>query len=227
MPTLRMRLTSLSLVVAGVCFALYPAIRPFSDKASIQGAKAFASLQWLLSHSLAMVGFILLILGLLGLSGLLRETTAGNLCITALIVTWIGIGFTLPYYGAEAFSLRAAGQEALRQDSVGLLVTLTNSIRFGEGIWFFLFGLIALALGIILFSIAIWRSGVLIRWSGIPLAFGFALFIPQFFTPQPVRVAYGLLVLVGCWLVAWSVQKEQMSAGDGTPGPARIERQIG
>ena len=43
------------------------------------------------------------------------------------------------------------------------------------------------------------------KWSGIPLAAGFALFIPQFFTPQPVRVAHGLLVIVGCVVLAWSM----------------------
>ena len=203
-------LTALSLIVAGVCFALYPAIRPFSDEASLRGAEAFASSSWILAHSLAMVGFILLILGLLGLCGLMQETAAWRLGITALVVTWIGIGFTLPYYGAEAFSLHAVGQEALREKSVDLLVTLTNSIRFGEGIWLFLFGLLAIAAGTILFAAAIWRSGVLIEWSGIPLAAGFALFIPQFFTPQLVRVGHGLLVMVGCWLVAWSVLRQRM-----------------
>ncbi len=216
--TLRTRPAALSLVVAGVCFLLYPAIRPFSDEASLQGAEAFASSSWLLAHSLAMIGFILLILGLLGLHGQIRETTAGGLGITALVVTWIGVGFTLPYYGAETFALHAVGQEAVRLNSVDLLVTLTNSIRFGEGIWFFLFGLLALAVGTILFAIAIWRSGILTRWSGIPLAVGFALFIPQFFTSQPVRIGHGLLVMVGCWLMAWSLVNHRRGEDDARRG---------
>jgi O-antigen ligase len=115
------------------------------------------------------------------------------------------IGFTLPYYGAETFALHAVGREVVRQSNVDLLVILTNSIRFGEGIWFFGFGLLAIAVGTILFGIAIWKSGILTRWSGIPLAIGFTLFIPQFYTPQPVRIGHGLLVMVGCWLIAWSV----------------------
>ncbi len=141
-----------------------------------------------------MTGFIPLILGLLGLYNQLRETTAGSLGITALVVTWIGVGFTLPYYGAETFALHAVGQEVVRQNNVDLLVTLTNSIRFGEGIWFFGFGLLAIAVGTILFGIAIWKSGILTRWIGIPLTIGFTLFIPQFYTPQPVRIGHGLLV---------------------------------
>jgi len=218
--TLRMRLTALSLAIAGVCFVLYPAIRPFSDESTMQGAEAFATSSWLLAHSLAMVGFILLILGLLGLYIQLRKTTAESLGITALVVTWIGISLTLPYYGAETFSLHAVGQEAVRQNSVDLLVTLTNSIRFGEGVWFFGFGLLAIAVGTVLFAIAIWMSGILTKWSGIPLAVGFALFIPQFFTPQLIRVGHGLLVLVGCWLMAWSMLNPRM----GICSACRVDR---
>ncbi len=217
-------MTALSLAIAGICFVLYPAIRPFSDESSLRGAEAFAASSWLLAHSLAMVGFILLTLGLLGLYSQLRETTAGSLGITALIVTWIGVGFTLPYYGAETFALHAVGQEAVRQNNVDLLVTLTNSIRFEEGIWFFGFGLLAIAVGTILFGIAIWKSGILTRWSGIPLAIGFTLFIPQFYTPQPVRIGHGLLVMLGCWLMAWSVLNSRMDAGGSRQEDGREKR---
>ena len=220
--TLSTRLTALSLAIAGVCFALYPAIRPFSDESTLQGAQAFATSAWILAHSLAMVGFILLTLGLLGVYGQLRETTAGRLGLTALVVTWIGVGLTLPYYGAEAFALHAVGQEALRQNSVDLLVTLTNSIRYGAAIWLFGIGLLAIAVGTILFAIAIWRSGILSEWSGIPLAAGFALFIPQFYTSQPVRVGHGLLVMAGCWLMAWGMLNHRMGVDS-----ARLGSQLG
>ena len=203
--TLWTRLTALSFAIAGICFALYPAIRPFTDESTLQGAEAFASPAWLLAHSSAMVGFILLTLGLLGLYSQFRETTAGRLGMTALVVIWIGVGLTLPYYGAETFALRAVGQEALRQNNVDLLVTITNSFRLGAGAWFFGPGLLAIAVGAILFAIAIWRSGVLTKWSGIPLAVGLALFLPQFYTSPPVRIGHGLLVAVGCWVIAWSM----------------------
>ncbi len=205
------RLTALSLAIAGVCFALYPAIRPYTDESTLRGAEAFASPAWFLAHSSAMVGFILLTLGLLGLYSQFRETAAGRLGITALVVIWIGVGLTLPYYGAETFALRAVGQEALRQNNVDLLVTITNSFRFGPGVWFFGPGLLAIAVGAILFAIAIWRSGVLTRWSGIPLAAGLALFLPQFYTPPSVRIGHGLLVAIGCWVIAWGLASRRKS----------------
>lgn len=205
----RTLLAALSLAVAGACFFAYPAIRPYTDEASLAGAGAFASPAWLISHTLAMVGFILLVLGLLGLYGRLHETKAEPRAIAALVLTWVGVGLTLPYYGAETFALAAVGREAIEQNSVDLLLTLTDAIRFGEGVWLFGAGLLALAAGAILFAAAIWRSGILARWSGIPLALGFALFLPQFFTPPAVRIAHGLLVMVGCWLVAWSMIKRR------------------
>ena len=204
---------ALALALAGICFILYPAIRPYSDEASLSGAAAVASAAWIVAHSLAMGGFIRLMLGLLGLYSQLRSTAAGGLGLVALVVTWVGIGLTLPYYGAEAFALHAVGQEALKRQDVNLYVTLTNAIRFGASIWFFGVGLVALAVGAILFAIAIWRSGVLVKWSGIPLAVAFALFIPQFFTPPLVRVSHGLLILVSCGLIAWAM----VSRGDAAP----------
>jgi hypothetical protein len=118
------------------------------------------------------------------------------------------VGFTLPYYGAEIFALHAIGQEAVRQQSVGLL-TLVDAVRYGPAIFVFAVGLGLLAVGPILGAIAVWRSGTLSRWSGLPFALGFALYIPQFFGTQPIRVAHGLLVALGCIWLAWSMGRGQ------------------
>lgn len=198
----RVRLGAISLAVAGILFLLYPAIRPFSDETTLQGAAAFASAAWLLSHMLAMVGFTLLAIGLLGLTVALQESAAGRLAYWAAVVSILGIGLTLPYYGGEAFGLHAIGQEALNEHSAAL-VGLANVVRGGPELGMFVAGLLLIGAGAILVAIAIWKSGVLPRWSGVPLALGFALFIPQFFGTQPLRVAHGLLITVGClWLAA-------------------------
>jgi len=200
------RLAALALAVSGTLFVLYPAIRPFSDESSLQGALAFASSSWVLAHSLAMLAFILLTLGLLGLSLRLQTTPLGHRAIPALVLSWIGVGLTLPYYGAETFGLHAIGQEALKQHNAALL-SLASSVRWEQGIVFILVGLLLLAVGTLLFAIAVWRSGNLPRWSGIPLAVGFALYIPQFSMPQSIRVGHGLFILIACLLLAWSMTK--------------------
>ncbi len=116
------RLAALSLVASGILFVLYPAIRPFSDESSLQGAEAFASSAWVLA-------FILLALGPLGLYLRLQATTAARRsALLALVLGWTGVGLTLPYYGAEAFGLHAVGQEALTQHNAALL-SLVNSVR--------------------------------------------------------------------------------------------------
>src|SRR5437667_7585073 len=91
----RVRLGALSLAVSGILFVLYPLLRPFSDESSLQGAEAFASTAWILAHLLAVVGFILLALGLLGLLGLhiaLQNTAVERLAFLALVLSWIGVG---------------------------------------------------------------------------------------------------------------------------------------
>jgi hypothetical protein len=202
--SLRIPLVTIALVLSGIFFVLYPAIRPFSDESSLQGAAAFASSSWVLAHSLAIVAFILLALGLLGLYIRLKGTRVESHAMVALVLIWIGAGLNLPYYGAETFGLHAIGQEALRQNSPEL-ISLANSVRWQEGIVFIGSGLLFLAAGTILFAVAIWKSSSLPRWSGIPLAIGFALYLPQFGTPQEIRVTHGLLIMIACVLIAWSI----------------------
>ncbi len=214
----RVRLGAVSLVLSGILFVLYPLLRPFSDEASLQGAAAFASTAWILAHLLAVVGFIFVALGLLGLSSTLQHTAARRLASVALVLTWIGVGLILPYYGAEMFGLRALGQEALRQHSSALL-SLVDTVRLGPGAIVFVVGLLLLAAGAVLVAIAVWRSGTLSRWSGIPFALGFVLYLPQFFGTQPIRVAHGLLVALGCIWVALSLVTGQ------NPRPPLLRRQ--
>jgi len=202
--SLQIPLSTIALILSGIFFVLYPSIRPFSNESSLQGAAAFASYSWVLAHSLAIAAFILLTLGFLGLYIHLKETRVERHAMVALVLIWIGVGLTLPYYGAETFGLHALGQEALTQNSTELL-SLANSVRWQEGIVFIGSGLLLLAAGTSVFAVAIWKSGFPPRWSGIPLAIGFALYLPQFGTPQEIRVTHGLLIMVACILIAWSI----------------------
>jgi hypothetical protein len=198
----RVRLGAVALAIAGILFFLYPAIRPFSDETTLQGAAAFASTAWILAHMLAMVAFTLLVLGLLGLYSALQHTPLERLGFLTLVVGIIGVGLTLPFYGGEAFGLHAIGQEALRQHSSSL-VGLAADVRSGPQLIMFLIGLLTIAIAAVMAAVAIWRSGRYRKWSGVPFAIGFALYIPQFFGTQPIRVVHGLLVTVGClWIAA-------------------------
>ena len=198
---LHIRLSAVALSIAGILFFLYPAIRPFSDETSLQGARAFASSAWLLAHMLAMVAFTLLPLGLYGLHSSLKETPAERLGYLAFNLSVLGIGLTLPFYGGEAYGLHTVGQEAIRQQSSALL-NLAPIIRSGAGLYMFLIGLLLLAFTSIITAVAIWKSVKYQKWSGFPFAIGFVLYIPQFFGTQSLRVAHGLLITIGCLWIA-------------------------
>lgn len=196
------RLSSAALAIAGALFVLYPALRPFSDEASLQGAAAFAPTNWLVAHLLAIFAFTLLLVGLLGFQRSLHATPTARRADWALVVSLIGVGLTLPFYGGEVYGLHAIGQEALRQQSAALL-SIAAAVRSGVGLALFLVGLLLLAIAAILVALAAWGSGRYSKWSGIPFAIGMGLYIPQFFWTQPLRVGHGLLVAIGClWIAA-------------------------
>ena len=210
MASVRVRLTSLAFVLAGLLFVIYPLVRPFSSEAGLQGAAAFGSDAWIVAHSFAIVAFVLLTLGLFGIYLRLQSTAVEGLALIGLVLSWIGVGLVLPFYGAEVFGLHAIGQEALKENN-GTLVSLAGSVRGEPGIWFILIGLGLLGVGVIILALAMWRSGVFVKWIGIPLAVGFALYIPQFAAPQWVRVAHGLLITVSCVLIAWDVARAEIN----------------
>lgn len=111
------------------------------------------------------------------------------------------MGLILPYYGAEDFGLNAIARKA-KEGQVQDLLDLVDAVRFGLAqATLFAVGLLLLAVGTVLVAIAVSRSGVLPRSSGILFGVGFALFLPQFFTPAAVRIAHGVLVAAGSiWL---------------------------
>ncbi len=206
-------LTAVAFVVSGILFVAYPALRPFSSETGLEGAQAFASTSWIIAHSLAMAGFILLGLGLLGVCELLRGTPGERLGGWGIVLSWIGIGLTLPYYGAEVFGLHAVGQAVVDRNNPDLM-SIVNNIRWEVGIFWILAGLAVLGVGVILFAVGIWRSGRMRRWAGIVLAIAFALYIPQFAAGQSLRVAHGVLILAGSLVLAWAVLSATSETGE-------------
>ena len=205
----RNRTGALALAAAGVLFVLYPAVRPWHDESTVSGATAsMSSPAWVAAHFFAMLGFILLPLGLLAVRDALAGTQSASLARTAAVVTWIGAGLTLPYYGAEDFGLHA-----IAANHAGHLLDLINAVRYQPlAMTIFGTGLVLLAVGAVLAAVAIWRSGVLPRYSGIVFAVGLALFFPQFYLPPAGRIAHGVLTGIGLAIVAVSLWRAKARA---------------
>lgn len=194
----RNRLGSAALAVAGVLFLLYPVVRPWNDESTAAGAiAAMSSGRWVASHLFAMIGFILVPMGLLALRRAVAHTSAEPMVLAGVVLTWIGAGLTLPYYGAETFGLNSIASAAAAGEVADVL-GLVEEVRFGPvAASTFAIGLLCLGAGAVLTAVAVARSGVLPRSAGVLFALGFALFIPQFWAPGPARIGHGILVAAG------------------------------
>ena len=95
----RIRAGAVALAAAGVLFLAYPALRPWHDEGIIAGATAsMSSTAWVTAHFFAMLGFILIPLGLLSLRSALASTKTEPLALTAAVLAWIGSGLVLPFF---------------------------------------------------------------------------------------------------------------------------------
>jgi hypothetical protein len=199
---LAIRLGALALALSGLLFLLYPAVRPWHDESTLGGALAsMSSSAWVAAHFFAILGLILMPLGMLALCALSARGRGARMTLAATVIMWVGAGLTLPYYGAEDFALHAIASQVRSGSSLDLL-GLVDAIRFGGvAATTFAAGLVLLGLGGVLAAIAIWRSAILPRFSGVPLAIGLVLLIPQFYLPGWARIVHGVLVAIGLvWL---------------------------
>ncbi|BCJ61141.1 hypothetical protein Jiend_45630 [Micromonospora endophytica] len=210
----RIRAGAVALAAAAVMFVLYPALRPWHDESTATGALASLSAStWVPSHTFAMIGFILVPLGLLALAQAIAGTGSDRTTMTAFVTSTIGAGLVLPYYGAEAFGLHAIARQAAANPQLDLLA-LADQVRYDPiAVSTFGIGLLMLGAGAALAAVAIWRGNLLPRLSGVPFALGFLLFLPQFFTPAVVRISHGVLLGAGLLWLATALWRTAVSAG--------------
>jgi hypothetical protein len=196
---------------AGLCFATYPALRPYADETGAAGLAAMGSGRWLVAHLLGMLAFALLPVGLTAVMAV-GTTLRPRLLAAARALAYAGAVGVLPYYGGEAFGLHAIGAYATTTHDAAL-VTVVAAFRYGPAaISLFGLGLLALAAAGVLVAIAAWGSGPRWRVAGTVLAVGLLAYLPQFFGSPAVRVAHGVLLALGCWAVAALLARAQGSS---------------
>ena len=193
------------LAAIGVCFVLYPVLRPWHDGTTASGAAAaMGSPLWVASHGFAMLGFILLPAAPIVFAW--HERRGRRALVTSAALLWLGVGLVLPYYGAEAFALNAVATFGGAD-----LVALSDAVRFGpvQSIAFLL-GLLLIAAGAVFTAIGL--AKVHPWWFGVAFAAGFVLFGPQFVGLPAVRIAHGVLIAVGCVILALNARKREPAA---------------
>src|SRR5262249_23364594 len=121
-PLTRVRLAAAALTLAGVLFFLYPALRPWHDESTADGARlAMSSPWWVATHLFAMAGFIIVPLAFFAVRRVVEATRVERLALVGAVVTWIGAGLTLPYYGAEDFALNTIARKVSAGQNLDLL----------------------------------------------------------------------------------------------------------
>lgn len=217
------RLGVVALVLAGLSFASFPILRPWHDETTQAGAiAAFGSGAWVAAHLLGALGFVLVPLGLVAVTCLISAAGPRRLARTGAVLTSLGAGLLLPYFGAETFGLNAIARDAIARaaaDGASLdVVALAEGVRLGAAaVTTFGLGLLAVAVGGVMAAVAIARSGDLPRHAGTLFAVGIALYLPQFFTPPWVRIAHGLLLGLGLLVLAaatWNAANRRRAATD-------------
>ncbi|NLU61488.1 hypothetical protein HCA61_04325 [Rhodococcus sp. HNM0563] len=199
------------LVVAGILFALFPLTRPFAPGGGADTLEQFGSIWWTVAHLVGAAAFLLTAFAFAELHIAPRATAA------------IGVGsaLTLLYFGSETFALHEL--TAVDGDTA---LELAELIRTGTAAMIaFGVGLLLVAVGVIVVLV----SAVRRRWTpvlpaGITAA-GFLLYIPQFFVSPTLRIAHGVLMLIGCALVAYELVKsdraQDVDAADAPDYSAR------
>jgi uncharacterized membrane protein len=148
---------------------------------------------------LIVAAFILLIFGFLALYAYLRSSRRERLAFVGMIVTLVGIGVFLPAIGFLSLVSPALAQLALhgQKDAANVV----NTVAIVPGAMTLLVGSVLLALGVIIFSIAIWGSNTLPRWAGIPFAAGEVILVFHGQLPLVGDILAGLLIAIGgTWL---------------------------
>jgi hypothetical protein len=178
-PATRSWRRSAPLAAAGVLFVAYPVLRPWGDADPATAGAAFASPLWLAAHLSAAAAFVLVGYALMDA----RERW----------LWWAGASLTLLYYGAETFALHALGGTVT--DSAAL-AALTQAIRMGPT------QITVFGAGLVLMAAAAVVLAVRLRAVALPFAAGMVLFLPQFFAGPELRIAHGVLLGLGCVLLA-------------------------
>ncbi|THV32197.1 hypothetical protein [Glycomyces paridis] len=202
-PDPRARMGAFAFGLAGLLFALYEAAAPRADQTTLEGAESWTSVGWSVAHVAAIVALILVPLGYGALRGFFEGTRNEKTAFLAATVGYIGSALTISYYGAEVYGLKAIGARAVA-DGDASLTEVGDAFRYdATAMTVFAIGLALIAVAAVLAAVAVWRSGVLNRWSAVPLAALLVAMLPQYFLPHAGRIAWGALVAVAAlWLAA-------------------------
>ncbi|WP_159621228.1 hypothetical protein [Ruania rhizosphaerae] len=193
--------SAIAFTAAGLGFVLFPTLRPWSDEDLSTRAETFASTGWVVSHTLGMAAFIAL--GLAVAAAMIADGGPRHRdpLTVAAVLAWVGTVLVLPYFGAETFGLQALGEYATGDEE--WLAAVSEQVR-GGGVQTVMFGLglLAVAAAGVAVAVRTWAHGPIARVAGVLTGLGLVTYLPQFFLSPALRTAHGVVLAIGCLLVA-------------------------
>jgi hypothetical protein len=189
-----LRSAAVSMAAGGLMVLPALILHPPSHALQYQGGTA-----WVLAHTLLTVSFVLILFGMFGVYGHLHERL-GVIGLIGFVFVFILCLYSIASYAFDAWTV-----PAIRATFPGETATDPNGSfdQFPNG----LFPLpITFLVGLVLFGIAIFRSGFGQRWSGIALAVSpFLIFAGMAIAHSPLHLerAIGIAHAINELAFAW------------------------
>ena len=221
MPTIRLGLLTLPLAGLLVTWATVASSVFFDFSGAAVGPKevalTYTSLSYFLSQFVGyVVGLTLLTVGVFALTVYLSEFRRERWTLVAMVLSILGIGLLVSYYGLSTYAVPVLGKAYLNdvQNAVVLANTilldgLTRSVLY---VAFLLY-----SAGFILFGFGVWSSRALPKWAGVLLA----LHAPLFTAPLPnlFSVLGALLLLLGGGWITFAILRRPPAQGASAEEP--------
>jgi hypothetical protein len=179
---------------------------------------------------LTILGTIFGIFGSIALGAYLTRSRAGRLGLVAMVIAVFGYSLFLTWGGVSTFAAPQAGQAYLAgiEEFHKLPTILASTLQTATVVVSILLGFV----GNVLLGVAVWRSGILPKWSGALWAvapvlmyiFGlvYAMTIGAQATPPTVPAGAVLVVISGAW-IAWSVLSRPSAQAVGVGAQPRVQ----
>jgi hypothetical protein len=186
-------------------------------------ARASTSVGYFLSQFVGyVVGLTLLSVGVFALTLYLSELRRERWTLLAMVLSILGIGLLLSYYGLSTYAVPVLGKAYL--DGVQNAVVLANTILLDgltRSVLYLAF--LLYSAGFILFGFGVWSSRALPKWAGVLLA----LHAPLFTAPLPnlFSVLGALLLLVGGGWITSTILRRPPARGASTESEWRASTQ--
>jgi hypothetical protein len=183
-------------------FSVHPPSDPAHNREFALGANT-ASFR--LATSLQIYALTPVILGLFALYAIIARTRARRWAIVGLVLTVVGAGCLLPGTGYATFVMPAAGVMISQGHDQDVLLLLDQV--FAEPGWIPVFiGGLMYPIGLLVMSVAVWRSKTLSRWTAGLLAAAAVVAVPTFLdvvaldrVGDALWIAACIALAVGIW----------------------------